>query len=231
MCISFTYGNDLISSTRWTGVPLRDVLQLTGIQDTAVDLILRGAGGYSDSIPVAKALEEQTLLAYGMNGETLPREHGYPCRLYVPNIYGEKNVKWLQEIEVVDYDYKGYWQERGWSDEAVINKIAVIDTPSGNIAADADGKVPVGGVTFAGSRGVQAVRLRVDDGDWVDTELEAYDPELLWQRWRYDWTPEPGEYDLTVQAIDGNGVEQETARRDVFPDGMTGLHRVTVRVQ
>jgi DMSO/TMAO reductase YedYZ molybdopterin-dependent catalytic subunit len=231
MCISFTFGNDLISSTRWTGVSLRDVLQLTGIQDTAVDLILRGAGGYSDSIPVAKALEEQTLLAYGMNGETLPRDHGYPCRLYVPNIYGEKNVKWLQEIEIVDYDYKGYWQERGWSDEAVINTIAVIDTPSGSISVGPDGNVPVGGITFAGSRGVQSVRLRIDDGDWVEAELEAYDPELLWQRWRYDWSPEPGEYDLTVQAVDGNGVEQETARRDVFPDGMTGLHTVTVRVQ
>jgi DMSO/TMAO reductase YedYZ molybdopterin-dependent catalytic subunit len=231
MCISFTYGNDLISSTRWTGVPLRDVLQLTGIKDSAVDLILRGAGGYSDSIPVAKALESQTLLAYGMNGETLPRDHGYPCRLFVPNIYGEKNVKWLQEIEVVDYDYKGYWQERGWSDEAVINTIAVIDTPSGTITPAADGHVPVGGVTFAGSRGVQTVRLRVNDGDWVETELEAYDPELLWQRWRYDWSPEPGEYDLEVQAVDGNGVEQETMRRDVFPDGMTGLHTVTIRVQ
>src|SRR5690606_13781352 len=94
MCISFTYDNDLISSTRWTGVPLRDVLQMAGIADGAVELVLKGGGGYSDSISIEQALDARTLLAYGMNGETLPRGHGFPCRLYVPNIYGEKNVKW-----------------------------------------------------------------------------------------------------------------------------------------
>lgn len=230
MCISYTYGSNLISTTRWTGVPLRDVMQMAGIQDSGVELVLRGAGGYSDSIPVSKALEAHTLLAYGMNGETLPRNHGFPCRLYVPNIYGEKNVKWLQEIEVVDYDYSGYWQERGWSDTAVVNIFSVIDTPSGSVTPDEGGSVPIGGVAFAGSRGIQNVRIRIDDGEWLDADVEPYDPELVWQRWRYDWQPEPGEYMLTCQAVDGTGALQETSHSDPYPDGMTGLQEVTVRV-
>lgn len=230
MCISFTYDNDLISSTRWTGVPLRDVLQMAGIADGAVELVLKGGGGYSDSISIEQALDARTLLAYGMNGETLPRGHGFPCRLYVPNIYGEKNVKWLEEIELVDYDYHGYWQERGWSDAAVINTISVIDTPRGEVTPNERGIVEVGGIAFAGSRGVKSVRLMVDGGDWVEATLEPYVPELVWQRWFYEWPAEPGEYTLSVQAIDGTDAAQETAERDPYPDGMTGLHEVQVRV-
>lgn len=230
MCISFTYDNNLIGATRWTGVPLMNVLDMAGVRDGALDVVLRGAGGYSDSIRIEKAQDPRTLLAYGMDGETLSRDHGFPCRLYVPDIYGEKNVKWLQEIEIVDYDYKGYWQERGWSDDATINVLSTIDTPTGNVTPDDNGVVQIGGITFAGERGIERVTVRIDDGDWVEAELEEYDPELTWQRWRFDWSPEPGEYRLAVQATDKAGEIQDTVVRDPFPDGMTGLHEVTVRV-
>ncbi|CAN5623376.1 hypothetical protein BH24CHL1_BH24CHL1_08260 [soil metagenome] len=233
MCISYTYGSELISTTRWSGVRLRDVLQMAGIGDGAVELVLRGGGGYSDSIQVSKALEETTLLAYGMDGETLSREHGFPCRLYVPNIYGEKNVKWIEEIEVVDYDYTGFWQERGWdanNTQAVINILSVIDTPLGDVAADESGTVPIGGVAFAGSRGIQSVQIQVDGGQWVDTTVEPYEPALVWQRWKYAWPAESGEHTLTVRATDGEGNEQVTVENPPFPDGMTGLQEVNVQV-
>lgn len=233
MCISFTYGSELISTTRWTGVPLRDVLQMAGIGDDAVELVLRGGGGYSDSIPIAKGLEETTLLAYGMNDETLPREHGFPCRLFVPNIYGEKNVKWLEEIEVVDYEYTGFWQERGWDENntnAVINIISVIDTPMNDVTPDESGTVPVGGIAFAGSRGIQSVQIQIDGGEWMDTTVEPYDPVLVWQRWKYDWSAEPGDHNLSVKATDGEGNEQITEEAEPFPDGMTGLQEVSVQV-
>lgn len=230
MCISFTYPNDLISSTRYTGVRLRDVLQMAGISDSALELVVKGGGGYSDSIPIAKALEAGTLLAYGMNGTTLPRKHGFPCRLYVPNIYGEKSVKWLEEIQVVDFDYSGYWQERGWSDDATIQITSIIDTPNGDVSRNAAGIVPVGGIAFAGTRGIQSVQIQVDNGPWVEATVEPYDPELLWQRWTYDWAAQPGGYRLSVQAIDGNGATQDITHRDPYPDGMTGLHQVGVQV-
>ncbi len=230
MCISYFHDSGLISSTRWTGVPLRDLLQRTGIHDSAVDLVLKGAGGYSDSIPVSKALESETLLVYGMNGVTLPQEHGYPCRLFVPDIYGEKNVKWLEEIELVDYDYQGYWQERGWSDTAVINILSAIDTPRETLSPDENGNIQVGGIAFAGSRGIGGVELQIGDGDWVEATLEPYDPLLLWQRWKYEWPAEPGRHTLTVRATDMTGVEQETSVRDPYPDGSTGLHSITLEV-
>jgi DMSO/TMAO reductase YedYZ molybdopterin-dependent catalytic subunit len=233
MCISFTYGSELIGNTHWTGVRLRDVLQMASISDGAVELVLKGGGGYSDSIPIAKALDSQTLLAYGMNGETLPREHGFPCRLYVPNIYGEKNVKWLEEVQVVDFEYTGFWQERGWDAEnenAVIHITCIIDTPLGEIASDESGTVPVGGVAFAGSRGIQSVLIQVDGGDWVETIVEPYEPELVWQRWKYDWPAGSGEHTLIVKAIDGEGNEQVAEENPPFPNGMTGLHEVNVQV-
>jgi DMSO/TMAO reductase YedYZ molybdopterin-dependent catalytic subunit len=230
MCISYLPDSDLISTTRWTGVPLRDVLQRVGIQDGAVDLICRGAHGYSDSIPLAKALEATTILAYGMNDTTLPTEHGFPCRLYVPGLYGEKNVKWLHEIELVDYDYLGYWQERGWTDIAIIETMSAIDTPRTRARPDIDGVVPIGGIAFAGSRGISRVEVRVNDRPWEIADLEPYDPELVWQRWRYDWRPQPGRHRLTVRAVDGEGMPQIETEREPHPDGYTGLHSMTVDI-
>lgn len=230
MCISFTYDSGLISTTRWTGVPLRDVLQQAGIQDGVVDLVCNGAGGYSDSIPLAKALEPTTLLVYGMNGTTLPRSHGFPCRLYVPNLYGEKNVKWLERIELVDHDYEGYWQERGWTDDATIQVISTIETPRGTVQPDADGIVPLGGIAFAGSRGIERVDVRIDDGEWLATEVEPYEPAFVWQRWRYDWHAPTGEHRVTVRAVDGAGQVQIEAEADPHPNGMTGYQSVRLVV-
>ncbi|HUG14207.1 MAG TPA: molybdopterin-dependent oxidoreductase [Thermomicrobiales bacterium] len=230
MCISYTHANDLISSTLWTGVPLHQILDRAGVMANVVDVVCRGPGGYSDSIPLADAVSSRTILAYGMNGVTLPREHGFPCRLYVPGLYGEKNVKWLREIELVDYEYKGYWQERGWTDIAVIKTMSAFDTPRGNVDSSRAGDVPTGGVAFAGTRGVQMVEVRVDDGDWQRAEVEAYDPALLWQRWRFAWQPERGPHTLAVRCTDGGGDIQTSDARDPHPDGMTGLHVVEVYV-
>ncbi|HYI15766.1 MAG TPA: molybdopterin-dependent oxidoreductase [Thermomicrobiales bacterium] len=229
MCISYEHDNGLISSTRWTGVPLRDVLERAGIGATTLDLACRGANGYSDSIPLAKALEPTTLLVYGMNGTTLPRSHGFPCRLYAPGLYGEKQVKWLQEIELVDYDYRGFWQERGWTDTAIVNTVSIIDTPRGTVLRE-DDIVPVAGIAFSGDRGIGAVQVSIDDGAWQEAVLEANDPPLIWQRWRFDWTPDLGSYHLTARAIDLDGNAQEESERPPHPDGMTGLHSVSVDV-
>jgi DMSO/TMAO reductase YedYZ molybdopterin-dependent catalytic subunit len=104
-CISNYVGGDLVSTAKWTGVPLADVLaRAGGVADRAVRVALHAVGGYTDSLPVAKAMEPTTLVAYGMNGTSLPRAHGYPARIIAPGIYGMKNVKWLRRIEVVDYD-------------------------------------------------------------------------------------------------------------------------------
>ena len=230
MCISFTYDSGLISTTHWTGVPLRDVLQRAGIGDGVARLVCHGAGGYSDSIPLAKALDPRTILAYGMDGTTLPRNHGFPCRLYIPDLYGEKNVKWLERIELIDADYRGYWQERGWTNDATIQIISTIETPRGTVTPGADGIVPLGGIAFAGSRGIRLVEVQIDDGPWQPAEIEPYQPELVWQRWRYDWRPAAGRYRVTARATDGTGALQIAAETDPHPDGMTGYQTVRLEV-
>jgi DMSO/TMAO reductase YedYZ molybdopterin-dependent catalytic subunit len=230
MCISFEYANSLISTTRWTGVRLSDILALAGPRAEVADVALHGAGGYSDSIPLSKALEPTTLAAYGMNGASLSHAHGFPCRAFVPNLYGIKNVKWLQEIELVTHDYRGFWQERAWTDVAEIHAITMIDTPWEETPRDEAGMVWVGGIAFAGSRGVSRVELSIDDGPWLACECEPYVPNLVWQRWRYHWSARPGRHSLTVRAFELDGTPQVATPQPPHPNGLTGLDRIDVRI-
>ena len=117
-CISNPVGGDWIGNARWTGVPLAALLQRAGIGQATRDVVLHAADGYSDSIPIDRALQPLCFLAYEMNGAHLTTGHGFPLRLIVPGIYGMKNVKWITSIELADSDYRGFWQRRGWDDVA-----------------------------------------------------------------------------------------------------------------
>jgi DMSO/TMAO reductase YedYZ molybdopterin-dependent catalytic subunit len=102
----------------WTGVPLKYILEKAGYSQDAVSVIFYAGDDYTSSISLEKALQEDTILAYKMNGVTLPRNHGYPLRLVVPDKWGYKWVKWVVKIELVDYEYEGYWESRGYSNIA-----------------------------------------------------------------------------------------------------------------
>ena len=99
----------------WTGVPLKDILEMAGYRESAVSVVFYAADEYDSSITLEKALQEDTILAYKMNGVVLPKEHGYPLRLVVPDKVGYKWVKWIVKIELVDYEYTGFWESRGYS--------------------------------------------------------------------------------------------------------------------
>lgn len=105
----------------WHGVRLRDLLDLAEVNASAREVVFRAADGYSSSLTLEDARKAEVLLAYRMNGETLPADHGFPVRLVAPDKYGYKWVKWITAIEVVDEDYKGYWEHRGWDDTASIS--------------------------------------------------------------------------------------------------------------
>lgn len=106
-------------TAKWLGIPLRDVLEMAIINESGYDIVFHAADNYSDSLSLDQALADNILLAYKMNGENLPPEHGFPVRLVAPDHYGYKWVKWIIKIEVVDYDYIGFWEQRGWSDLAM----------------------------------------------------------------------------------------------------------------
>ena len=102
----------------YIGVPIKDVLDLVRPRSGATDVVFHAADGYNSSLKLDYASRDDVILAYTMNGETLPREQGFPLKVIAPGKAGYKWVKWIVRIEVVDYDHEGYWESRGWDDEA-----------------------------------------------------------------------------------------------------------------
>ena len=231
-CISNNVGGDLISTALWTGVPLRDLLNRARVKASAYDVVFTSVDGYTDSIRIAKAMEDRTLVAYLMNGETVPQDHGYPARMLVPDIYGMKNVKWIRSIEVKNFDFFGYWQTQGWSDSAPINTNARIDVPGRSVRWDG-GTITVAGIAFAGARGISKVELSADGGkSWGMATLEEAMGPLTWRRWSYQWTPNSaGPARLIVRATDGTGNTETPIARPPYPDGATGYDAIDVTVQ
>jgi len=223
-CISNEVGGDLISTAVWRGVRLKDVLARAGLQAGVVDLVFRAAEGYSDSIPLAKGLEETTLVVFGMNGVALPRAHGFPARIIVPGIYGMKNVKWLTEIEAVDHDYQGYWMVRGWSDVARIKTESRIDVPShsARVALPA----MLAGVAWAGDRGVLRVEVSEDQKTWRPALMKRELSPVAWRLWAADIEPGSGTKQVYVRAVDGAGDVQTSRTTKPHPDGASGYDSV-----
>ena len=173
MCISNRIGAGLMSNAVWQGVPLRDLLEASRPLAGAVEVLLNGADGYTDTFAFEKAMDPTTIVAFAMNGEPLPQRHGYPARVVVPGLYGEKNVKWVTRIEVVDYDAKGFYEQQGWGPNFVIPTRSDIFGPRwvrrrGDAFVEpfaAGQTATIRGRAFAGDRGIQRVEFSADDGE------------------------------------------------------------------
>ncbi len=227
-CISNRIGGDLIGTTRWTGVRVRDVLAMAGMKATAEELFIEAADGFYESVAMSDLMDDRTMFAYEMNGAPLPHENGYPLRIIIPHRYGMKQPKWIVNMEVLDQEGRGYWVERGWSPEAFVRTTSVIDNVAADAADEEMGTVPVGGIAFAGANGISKVELQVDDGPWLEAELRAPPlSHLTWVQWLYDWPRETGRHNFKVRATDGLGVLQIAESNPVRPDGATGIHEVS----
>jgi len=230
-CVGNRIAGDAISTAEWEGIPLKALLEEAGVSLSAVDAVFRAADGYSDSIPLKRALGGDVLVAHKMNGVPLPMGHGFPARIIVPGIYGMKNVQWVTEIEAVDRDYQGYYQKQGWSDDATVKTMSRIDLP-GHGSTLRRGSYLVQGLAFAGTRGIRQVEVSLDGGTtWFPATLEPLLSPFAWVFWRYEWQVlVPDRYTLVVRATDGTGRVQTSIEQDPYPDGGTGLHEVTVTV-
>jgi DMSO/TMAO reductase YedYZ molybdopterin-dependent catalytic subunit len=220
-CISNPVGGDLIGTTKYTGARMRDVLADLGLKPAAQALYIQSDDGFYETVEMRDLMDARTLLVYGMNGETLPVEHGFPLRVFIPNRYGMKQPKWIVSIEAVDRPTSGYWVDRGWSATAHPQIVSVIDA----VAQDKveNGRVPVGGIAWAGDRGIAKVQVQVDGGPWNDAILRTPPlSPLTWVQWRYDWPVVPGDHTFLVRATDGTGAQQIQAQHDTYPDGATG---------
>jgi DMSO/TMAO reductase YedYZ molybdopterin-dependent catalytic subunit len=226
-CISNKVGGHLMSTAKWVGVPVREILDRAGVDSTnAVEVVFRAAGGYSDSLSIDQAMDDSTLLAIGMNDHVLPRAHGFPARLLSTGTYGMKNPKWLTSIEVVDHPYHGYWEQRGWTKQALVRTGSRIDVPT-------DGAVVgraaiIAGVAFSGDEGISKVEVSTDgERTWNAAHLKTALGPYTWRLWRYRWTPQkPGTFPIAVRAFDGRGVRQDRGHRDPFPSGSSGFEEI-----
>ena len=229
MCVSNEVGGSYMSNALWEGVPLKDLLQRAGVKPGATKVVFYADDDYSDSIHLAKALEPTTLLAVHMNGTALPQEHGFPARMLVPGIYGMKHVKWITRIEVVNYNFQGYWQQRGWSDDAPVRLTSRIDTPLDGSNVTANRVTYIAGVAFSGNKGISEVDVSTDMGNsWQRATLKKPLSGLTWVLWELPWKPASGSYIVTVRAIDLEGNVQDPNEEPPLPNGSSGYHSITV---
>lgn len=227
-CISNPIGGDLTSSSRWTGVLFKDLLAQAGVQSSAAGAYITSTDGFYEFVIMEDIMDERCLLVYEMNGEALPPEHGFPLRVYIPNRYGMKQPKWIETIELVAERIDGYWVDRGWDKEALVNTVSVVDTV---VVDQTQSMALTGGIAWASARGISKVEVQVDNGDWQSAELISPPlSSLNWVLWRYGWPYEAGRHTVSVRAYDGIGLLQATDRRGTSPSGATGIHSVTMTI-
>jgi DMSO/TMAO reductase YedYZ molybdopterin-dependent catalytic subunit len=231
-CISNPVGGDLISASFWTGVPFKAILEEAGLKEGVKEIYIESADGFYESVPLGEALDGRTLLVYEMNGEPLTADHGFPLRVYIPGHFGMKQPKWIVRMEAIDHKGKGFWVDRDWSETARVRTTSVIDAVAAGAPAPETGLVPVGGIAYAGDRGISMVEVRVDGDPWEKAELRLPAlSQLTWVQWRYDWKATPGKHIFRVRAYNGAGEPQITEDHPPFPDGATGIHEKAATIR
>jgi DMSO/TMAO reductase YedYZ molybdopterin-dependent catalytic subunit len=225
---------EAVGTAEWTGVRLAQVLDEAEVGEGAVEVLFRGLdrgveGGevqqYERSLPLAEARREEVLLAYAMNGEPLPPQHGFPLRLVVPGWYGMTSVKWLEEISVLDRPFEGYQQRQSYRlrqtpdepGEAVTRVLprSLMIPPGIPDFATRDrllepGPCTLRGRAWSGFGLIERVEVSVDGGaSWSDARLGHQSSSWSWRSWEWDWDPgEPGVYELCCRATDAAGKAQ-----------------------
>ena len=226
-CISGRVGTSLISTTQWTGVSVQDVLADAGLQGGARYLWIQSGDGFYETVDLDLiAADERIMFCYAWDGNILPKDHGFPLRIWIPDLYGMKQPKWITSIEVTDEYRDGYWVERNWDKVAQVKATSVIDTVAVNAIIE-DGNerlVPIGGIAYAGARGISKVELRVDGGVWEEAQLRAPLSETTWIIWRYEWPFAAGNHTFEVRCAEADGTPQIEESKRARPDGSSGIH-------
>jgi sulfite oxidase len=231
------WGNGAVGNGRWRGVRLAEILKQAGIKDSAREILFDGADvpframpDFQRSIPVKRALDPNTLLAYEMNGETLPLKHGFPLRVVVPGWAGDSWVKWLTSVRVLDTEHDGFWMKSAYRHPGKpvapgaavppermqpvtsLRVKSVIAAPVDGAQADPGKRLTIRGVAWSGDAGpVTAVDVSVDGGRrWQPAMLhQAQRSQFGWRQWEFDWTPPaPAFYTILARARDAAGTTQ-----------------------
>lgn len=229
VCVGNEVGGRLTGNCEWTGVKLKTILERAGLLAEALDVVIFARDSYSDSFPVSKAMEGDVILAYKINGEPLPIDHGFPVRAIVPNIYGMKNVKWIDRIEIWPSDYSGYWQKLGWSDSARIKTYSTIQSVDRLSTSE---PAQLSGIAYAGDRGVSGVQVSMDGGlTWDQAVIDHALSKYSWNVWTYQLpSSAKGQLSVAIRAVEKGGVIQGAygLTFNTKPDGANGYHQIIV---
>jgi DMSO/TMAO reductase YedYZ molybdopterin-dependent catalytic subunit len=233
-CQLAPFGCDLISTARWKGARLSDILGLVGGVKPGVGYVVTiSADEYTTALPIEAVMAPDSLLVYEMNGQVLPREHGYPARILIPDRYGMKNAKWVVALRPMRREFVDWYGQRNWSRDAVVKTMSRIDVPNRD-ARLAPGQQRIAGIAYAGARGIGQVEFSSDGGETWRT-ADIIDPlpgNDVWVRWQGRFDLAPGEEaTLIARATDISGSLQAEEFSLAQPDGASGWSSITVRSQ
>ncbi len=229
--LQWTYGS--VGNARWGGVRLADLLKRAGLKSSAKHVLLDGADvpvgtmpKFQRTVPVAKALDPDTILAYEMNGQPLPAAHGAPLRAVIPGWGGDCWVKWLSTIQVLDREFDGFFMKTAYRhpgkavppgtavDPAQMKPVeslrvkSVIATPRDNVILP-QGQTRIAGAAWSGEVPLAKVEVSTDGGRaWNAARLTSSNGRWGWQTWDYAWNATPGSYRLMARATDARGGTQ-----------------------
>jgi DMSO/TMAO reductase YedYZ molybdopterin-dependent catalytic subunit len=244
-----------VSTAEWTGVPLVEVLDRAGLQPAARTIVFRGADAgaaegsavirFERSLSVDEARNSEAILAYAMNGESLPKEHGYPLRLIVPGWYAVASVKWLTDIEVTSTPFDGFFQTSRyvyeWDQEdgttqiepVRLQQVRALITEPGADTELAVGDTTVRGIAWSGAAPISAVEVSIGGGPWQAARLVGERRRHSWQWWELSTRlGEPGRTSIRARATDLAGRTQpESARWNRLGYGGNAIQIVTVQVR
>jgi hypothetical protein len=231
-CVSNEVGGNLISTAKWNGVRLSALLDAAGVDAAADWVVFTCADGYTAAIPIGKAMDAATIVAIRMNDGELARAHGFPARIIVPGLYGMFHAKWLTRIDPVRGEYLGFWQQKGWTNQGQVHTTAIIATPADGTVVN--GLVQIGGIAYAGDRGISGVDVSTDGGgSWSPANLHPgpRTSDRTWVLWTFDWLPsESRSFQIVARAVDGLGNPQERNPSSPFPNGAAGYDTITLLV-
>ena len=217
--------NGTIANVEWKGVSLASVLEMAGLEPGGQHVVVTGADGdsnihFAKGLPVTKALDGDTILAWELNGEPIPHLHGGPVRLVVPGWYGIWSVKWVASVAVQAEEFHGYWQKEkyvykwpdGRPDSLVVEqglKSLIVTLQEGERLRQ--GRHRIAGYAWSGQTRVTGVDIRIAMSDWVPAKITSHTGRWEWIRWEYEWTPtERGRYAISSRATDELGNVQRS---------------------
>jgi DMSO/TMAO reductase YedYZ molybdopterin-dependent catalytic subunit len=234
------WGYGAMGCAKWKGARLKDVLDKVGLKKEAVEIVLNGADGpaldktpdFIKSIPASLAMDENTLVAYEMNGAPLPHFNGFPARVILPGWTGTYWVKHITSVQAVTKPFDGFWMKGAYrvpvgkfplvarfiSQETAVNTPITEMVVNSLITSHADGatvkagqKVTVSGIAWDGGYGIQTVEVSVGGKTWSPATLGQDLGRFAFRPWSYDVTAEPGKNAVMARATNAIGQTQTSA--------------------